>query len=166
MKKLISFEGEKERKKQVKEKERKKKQRKKKETNKQRKKVKETANKGERKKETHLRDDADPPPEVMEADVRDVDLVDVDLAPCGLDDAEESQGQGRLPCPRAPDDAHLEDEVGGVSLSSSCCSSAAARSVVSCDFPLLFSLLTSLSPLLSSIFVIHRNHKISFLSLS
>lgn len=150
MKKLISFEGEKDRKKQVKEKERKKNKGKiKNQTNKQRKRVKETANNGKRTKETHLRDDADPPPEVMEADVRDVDLVDVDLAPCGLDDAEESQGQGRLPCPRARDDAHLEDEVGGFSLSSSWSSSAAVRCVVSCDFPLSFSLLTSLSPLSS-----------------
>ena len=56
----------------------------------------------------HLGDDGDPGSEVMEADVSDVDPVDVDLSLRRLQDAENPQGQRRLPSSGPSHAAHLQ----------------------------------------------------------
>ena len=56
----------------------------------------------------YLRNDGDPGAEVVQADLGNVDPVDVDLALHSFKDTEDSQSQGRLPSSCPPDDAHLQ----------------------------------------------------------
>lgn len=63
----------------------------------------------ERPAEQHrvLWDDCQPRPQRVQADFRDVDVIDNDFPPCRLDDSEESESQARFTRTRAPNDANL-----------------------------------------------------------
>lgn len=56
---------------------------------------------------TDLWDDGDPGAELMEAQLSNVHPVNEDMALGSLDDPEQTQRQGGLPCSSAPHDPHL-----------------------------------------------------------
>lgn len=56
---------------------------------------------------THLRDDGEPTPEIMEPQGGDVNTVDDDSTFTGFNDAKQAVGQTRFACTRSTNDANL-----------------------------------------------------------